>query len=213
MNVILKLLPRVLCWQSFWFRSPGPKAAQCEIWPTWPNPAVHFVGQRASTTVLHLDRFMAALFASALVRLHIFSSAFMVRLQVVVGLPFLILSWGFCPELVLWCCFWVASECVLSSHSFVHWWCLWWMTGLFLSIILSCWSSLAIWFVEFVGGIKLFTNTCRSLYFFLVCFQVSDPFDARHTRLKIRQRVQLFKILLIYLTTAISCKYLLLEPL
>jgi len=131
------------------------RQAQCETWHTWPNPVVPLWGkgypQQFSIWVvswllfLHLPWWCCTFSAQRL---------WFVSRWLLVYLFFLCLE-GSCTELVLWCCFWVASECVLSNPIFVPWWCLWWMTGLFLSIILSCWSSLAIWFVECVAGICL----------------------------------------------------------
>jgi len=126
------------------------------LWPDlpWPNPVVPVWGkghpQQFSIWVgswllfLHLPRWYCTFSAQRL--------WFVSR--------WLLAYLFFClddsnPNLVLWCYFGVASECVLPSPIFVSWWCLCWMTGLFLSIILSYWSSLAIWFVEFVGGICL----------------------------------------------------------
>ena len=52
-------------------------------------------GHRASTTVLHLGRSLAAVFASAHVSWQAFSTDSMVRLHVVVGLPLHLLPCGF----------------------------------------------------------------------------------------------------------------------
>ena len=64
----------------------------------WPLPTQSFKpleGHKASTTVLHLGRSLAAFLASAHVSWQAFSSDSMVRLHVVVGLPLLLLPCGF----------------------------------------------------------------------------------------------------------------------
>ena len=59
-------------------------------------------GLRASTTVLHLGRSLAAFFASAHVSWQAFSSYSMVRLHVVVGLPLLLLPCRILVMLLFW---------------------------------------------------------------------------------------------------------------
>lgn len=129
------------------------------------------MGQRASTTALHLGRFIAALFASAQVILQLFSSASIVRLQVVVGLPLLLLPWGFqSRSCLVMLCWGRLRMCPIQCH-----------LRFLMVLVIDDWpvlfhsSELLILFGHLICRIcrrHLLMKTCRS--FFLVCFQVSD---------------------------------------
>jgi len=124
------------------------------IWPTWHNPVFPLWGKgHPQQFSIWVGSWLLFLLLSRWYCTSLPQRLCFVSRWLLVYLFFFFFLEDSNPKLVFWCYFGVPSECFLSSP--ISWWCWGWMTGLFLSILLSSWSSLAIWFVELFGGICL----------------------------------------------------------